>query len=1062
MPDLKLLPQSTPTRREGSQTKNCKAPSKWVDSNIRAATCYRKVTHETPYRWLTIPITFTLLSGALATGFVSSVPSDWPSKIAPPGLPAGPVGLRGQVSPRGSYPPNVPSEDSKSLGPSGTPLSITNVPVGLTPESMAFDPRNGYIYVPNNNSDNISVINGTAVVDTITLGIGPSSIVYDGFNGYIYVMEGPPYQLGVINGTRVLGNVSIYSFVALIGNGWPVMTVDPTDGFVYVPGSQVEIVNGTHVAAHTSSDGCLAGAYDSDNGLIYMLCAIDGNSSSANHGVVHIFSGTTLVSTIVAGWESNGIQYDGNNGYVYVANIQSKSFPSGTHGSFNLTVIQNTSIVAWVNLGTTGAGSYYPNPIAVDSRTGLVYVLNFVTGNISVVNGTHFVTWIQTGPYPTSIGYDPGDDYLYLLGPVTPGSFVSVIYKNAFIANVSLGSSSAGILYDNRTGNLYVVDLSTNEISMIAVPYNVTFQESGLPAGDTWWVNVSTAPPASSTTSNLSISLYGGSYYFSVSTSDKEYAAVSGALPITGNTLVKVQFHLVTYPVTFTESGLPSGLNWSVSLSGSSENSTSVHEVFDRPNGTYPYLVTGPPGYRPANGASASGSAVVDGGAVNLPIQFTGKSTVYAITFVESGLPADSDWTVVVDSIPMTSNVTSLSFAVLNGSYWYSVGFSSGYLPDPASGLVVITGIDRSVSVVFTPIPAGSYLVNFTESGLPPLTNWSVNLSGDAVATEGPTLSFLLSNGTFPFHLGKVPGWTTASFSGELTVDGQPLVEGVNWSRVAYPVTFSESVLPTGSGWWVEVGGYPLVGSTAPTLTMELPNGSYTFTAAPLDPDYRSETGAFGVAGVATSVAVDLPLVTFQVTLQESGLAPGTPWSATLGGTNASTSFNELTFEEPNGSVAFAVGAVPGYRVYPATGNITVAGGNTTQPILFLREGGNITVEFEERGLPPGAEWGVRLAGMSETGVGALAFENLSNGSYAFSVDPVAGYRADPSAGTIGTEGTNQTVEIEFGPASTSPAQPELLGVSALGWGGIGAGVGIAAIAVFLLHRRRRGQGGAI
>jgi len=45
------------------------------------------------------------------------------------------------------------------------------------------------------------------------------------------------------------------------------------------------------------------------------------------------------------------------------------------------------------------------------------------------------------------------------------------------------------------------------------------------------------------------------------------------------------------YSVTFTESGLPSGTSWSVTLNGNTESSTTNTISFSEPNGTYSYVV---------------------------------------------------------------------------------------------------------------------------------------------------------------------------------------------------------------------------------------------------------------------------------------------------------------------------------------------------------------------------------------------------------------------------------------------------------------------------------------
>src|SRR2546428_13753779 len=79
-----------------------------------------------------------------------------------------------------------------SSGPtpdSGGGTVIATIPVGDYPFGVAYDSGNGYVYVANYNSNNVSVISGTTVVATIPVGDRPSGIVYDGGNGYVYVAK---------------------------------------------------------------------------------------------------------------------------------------------------------------------------------------------------------------------------------------------------------------------------------------------------------------------------------------------------------------------------------------------------------------------------------------------------------------------------------------------------------------------------------------------------------------------------------------------------------------------------------------------------------------------------------------------------------------------------------------------------------------------------------------------------------------------------------------------------------------------------------------------------------
>jgi YVTN family beta-propeller protein len=63
--------------------------------------------------------------------------------------------------------------------------------VGNSPNGIAFNPNNGDMYVTNEVSDTVSVIDGTTntVIGTIPVGDLPDGIAFNPNNGYVYVTQ---------------------------------------------------------------------------------------------------------------------------------------------------------------------------------------------------------------------------------------------------------------------------------------------------------------------------------------------------------------------------------------------------------------------------------------------------------------------------------------------------------------------------------------------------------------------------------------------------------------------------------------------------------------------------------------------------------------------------------------------------------------------------------------------------------------------------------------------------------------------------------------------------------
>lgn len=106
-------------------------------------------------------------------------------------------------------------------------------------------------------------------------------------------------------------------------------------------------------------------------------------------------------------------------------------------------------------------------------------------------------------------------------------------------------------------------------------------------------------------------------------------------------------------------------------------------------------------------------------------------------------------------------------------------------------------------------------------------------------------------------------------------------------------------------------------------------------------------------------------------------------------------------------------------------------------------------VTFAETGLPSGTAWSVTLNGVTRsTNTNATTFQ-VANGSYAYTVGSVGGYRDSPAAGTVAENGTPQTIRITFSSSPSPGIPPTVLAL-------VVAIVLLAVIAGALLARRRR------
>ena len=309
----------------------------------------------------------------------------------------------------------------------------------------------------------------------------------------------------------------------------------------------------------------------------------------------------------------------------------------------------------------------------------------------------HLSEWEKDSPtnsstdwYPDLTGYAPNDRVFYILLAFNGSAVLGGVYSltvnlvNATPAPVTFyvrtplagwsGSANVTVTFDATVAWMTLIPSSGGNgtltpevipsipafhVSGSAPPlYPVTFTESGLPAGTEWYVNITTGGSQSSTTTTVTASLPNGTYTFSVASANKSYSALRGSLTVNGTSVpTSVPFRLVTYPVTFTETGLPTGTNWSVDLEGTSNYSTGTTVTFSEPNASYAFKIGSISGYvvnRPG------GSLDVRGAGTSVPLTFT--STPRAATLL--GLPTTEGYAVVVSIL-----VTVVAGGVMVGRY---------------------------------------------------------------------------------------------------------------------------------------------------------------------------------------------------------------------------------------------------------------------------------------------------------------------------------------------------------------------------------------------------------
>ncbi len=261
---------------------------------------------------------------------------------------------------------------------------------------------------------------------------------------------------------------------------------------------------------------------------------------------------------------------------------------------------------------------------------------------------------------------------------LAPGNYSISLYSGAFLyykSNVTISAGQDLLLHLNE--------------------YLVKFNESGLPYGSRWWVNLSQSSYSSSSGS-IEFYLSNGSYHFNVSGPNGNYKPniTAGTFEVAGTEVtVEVGFSPALYNVTFKEFGPPAGTKWSILLNNatySSENDTLTIQVT---NGSYNFIVVNLTDYYTLN---YTYSLTVSGKNLSEDVLFH----QYAII---RGAISPSGASISINGIPVQVANGKFNFSAIAGNYTILVSSPGFYTY--TKNVTLTSGQNITLSINLTMIP---------------------------------------------------------------------------------------------------------------------------------------------------------------------------------------------------------------------------------------------------------------------------------------------------------------------------------------------------------------------
>lgn len=301
-----------------------------------------------------------------------------------------------------------------------TIVAQISIPTGVHPQGIAVNPANQLVYVANQLSGSVTVLDGNnQVVKVIQL-----QPTFPGFTS--------PVALSV----NSKSSSSKYGFVYVVCSVANVLAVIDLS---------LNVVTYVPVGIRP-----VAVAFNPVNLKVYVANLVSDNLS--------VIDAETLLETILSplptGQDPIGVGIDPINGDIYVANSLANS----------ITVYDSTDTLAT----TIPAVGQYPVSITYNASNDSMYAVatnnNFV---YQIERATHTIVGIiEAGSKPYNSFYDSYNGYLYVQNRAD-NTFTIIRPDNSKVDGLSFGEQNIGGVFNSFNKTIYVSDTSNNTITAI-------------------------------------------------------------------------------------------------------------------------------------------------------------------------------------------------------------------------------------------------------------------------------------------------------------------------------------------------------------------------------------------------------------------------------------------------------------------------------------------------------------------------------------------------------------------------------------------------------------------
>ena len=334
---------------------------------------------------------------------------------------------------------------------------LATLPTGSHPVALATNPANRKLYVANQYSNNVTVIDEASYASvTIPVGTYPTAIAANPVSNKIYVAN----QNG--NSVTVIDGATNSTATVATGRSPTALAINSVTNQIYVAnyyGNSITAIKGSNNSTVTIAVGNYptAIALDPVTNKIY-VANLNGYTVTVIDGVT---GGTT---TVPVGTFPNAVAVNPLSNKIYVTN------GSYFAGAGTVTVIDGAT-----NSTTVVPVGLYPNALAVNLMTNQIYVVNAADGTVTVIDGaTNFTQTTAVGSSPGLVAVDPVIDKIYVSNDLAYGGLTMIDGATGSTTTIAVLGNPYALAVDPANHRVYTGNLTDNTVAVIAVAWAPT------------------------------------------------------------------------------------------------------------------------------------------------------------------------------------------------------------------------------------------------------------------------------------------------------------------------------------------------------------------------------------------------------------------------------------------------------------------------------------------------------------------------------------------------------------------------------------------------------------